>query len=187
MRKIKLQVQMTIDGFIGEPNGEMDWVSHNWTPDTVAYVQELTDSMDTILLGRKLAEGFIPHWAGVAADSASPEQAVGKLFSETPKIVFSNTLKTSEWEHTEVASDPVKVIGELKKQDGKDILVYGGATFVGSLISNGLIDELHVFVNPTAIGSGISIFSQLTEKRNYKLIKAQAFEGGMALLVYQPE
>jgi len=62
MRKLKLQVQMSVDGFIAGPNGEMDWLTFNWSDDLVTFVRELTASFDTIILGRKLAEGFIPHW-----------------------------------------------------------------------------------------------------------------------------
>ncbi|MCC6412607.1 MAG: dihydrofolate reductase family protein, partial [Saprospiraceae bacterium] len=64
MRKLKLQVQTSIDGFIAGPNGEMDWVNQNWGDDINAYVTAITEPVDTILLGRKLAEGFIPYWTG---------------------------------------------------------------------------------------------------------------------------
>ena len=59
MRKLKLQVQMTVDGFVGGPNGELDWMQWNWSDDIKNYVSELTDSVDTILLGRKMTDGFI--------------------------------------------------------------------------------------------------------------------------------
>ena len=62
MRKLKVQVQISIDGFIAGPNGEMDWMNFNWSDDLKQYVTELTGTIDTILLGRKLAEGFIPYW-----------------------------------------------------------------------------------------------------------------------------
>ena len=64
MRKLKLQVQMSVDGYICGPNGEMDWMTWNWDDKILAYVTELTDSVDTILLGRKMTDGFIGHWSG---------------------------------------------------------------------------------------------------------------------------
>ena len=73
MRKLKLQVQMSIDGFIAGPNGEMDWMNVNWGDDINNYVANITEPIDTIVLGRKLAEGFIPYWAGVAANPDNPE------------------------------------------------------------------------------------------------------------------
>ncbi len=61
MRKLKLQVQLTLDGFVGRQNGEMDWMTLNWDDKIKKYVTELTEPVDCIILGRKLAQGFIPH------------------------------------------------------------------------------------------------------------------------------
>ena len=102
MRKLKLQVQMSVDGFISGQNGEMDWMSFNWTDDIKKYVSEITEPIDTILLGKNLATGFIPHWAAVAKDKNNPEQEAGIKYSATQKIVFSKTLTKSEWDNTEV-------------------------------------------------------------------------------------
>ncbi|WP_262922974.1 dihydrofolate reductase family protein [Hymenobacter cellulosilyticus] len=104
MRKLKLQVQITVDGFIGGPNGEMDWMTFNWDEALLGYVQALTDPVDCIVLGRKLAEGFIPHWAGVAANPEAPDYAAGQKFTATPKVVFSRTLRESPWANTILAT-----------------------------------------------------------------------------------
>jgi dihydrofolate reductase len=135
MRKLKLQVQMTIDGYIAGPEGEMDWIEFNWDDALKRYVNEITEPVDCIVLGRKLAEGFIPTWAGVAADPDNPENAAGKKFTETHKVVFTKTLDQSKWNNTVLAQgDVVEEITNLKQQDGKDIIAYGGASFVSSLI-----------------------------------------------------
>ena len=63
MRTFRLQVQTTVDGYMGGPSGEMDWMTFPWSDDVGEYVQALMDPVDTIVLGRKLAEGFIPAWA----------------------------------------------------------------------------------------------------------------------------
>jgi len=89
MRKLKLQVQMTIDGFITGENGEMGWIKFPWTEDIINYVKQITEPVDTILLGRKLAEGFIPHWSNVVTNPENPEYEAGLKFTSTPKIVFS--------------------------------------------------------------------------------------------------
>jgi dihydrofolate reductase len=62
MRKLKIQVQVSIDGYIAGPNHEMDWMQFPWTDDINSYVSEITAPVDLILLGKNLAEGFIPHW-----------------------------------------------------------------------------------------------------------------------------
>lgn len=187
MRKLKLQVQMSIDGFISGPKGEMDWLAFNWSEDVKKYVDEITKPVDTIVLGKNLAMGFIPHWAAVANDKDNPEQEAGIKFTQTPKIVFSKTLTQSEWEHTEVENgDFVEKINALKNQPGNDIIVYGGGKFVSSLIKAQLIDELHLFINPAILGKGMPIFQEVDSIQKLSLLSSRHFDCGIMVLVYRP-
>lgn len=187
MRKLKLQVQMTVDGFIGGPNGEMGFGVWDWDDALRQYVTDLTEPVDCIVLGRRLAEGFIPHWAGVAADPTHPEQSAGRKFTDTPKVVFSTTLEKSLWENTTLATGGlVDAINALKAQPGQDIIAYGGAAFVASLVKHNLIDDYHFFVNPAAIGKGLSIFSALEGMLALTLVKATPFACGIVVLHYAP-
>jgi dihydrofolate reductase len=182
MRKLKLQVQMSVDGYIAGPNGEMDWMVWDWDDALKQYVGEITAPVDCIVLGRKLAQGFIPHWA------SHPEQEGADKFNTTKKVVFTKTLERSEWDNTVLAKgDLAEEINNLKKQAGKDIIAYGGANFVSALIKEGLIDEYHLLINPTAIGNGMPIFKGLDTKQNLTLKKATAFDCGITLLHYQPK
>ena len=191
MRKLVLQVQMTTDGYVAGTNGEMDWMELNWDDDLNQYVADLTEPVDCIVLGRKLAEGFIPHWASVAANPANPEFTAARKFTDTHKVVFSNTLDKSAptvlgWNNTVLAKgDLVDEITALKKQDGKDIIAYGGATFVSALIQEGLIDEFHLFVNPTAIGNGMTIFKEPESNQNLTFVKSISFDCGIVMLNYE--
>lgn len=184
MRKLKLQVQMTLDGYIAGPNGEMGWMALPWTPDLEAYVGEITQPVDTILLGRKLAEGFIPYWASVASQADHPEVAAGQKFTETPKVVFSRTLAEPAWESTVLARDLIQEVSHLKQQTGGDLIAYGGATFVSSLIQHGLIDEYHLLINPVAIGQGMPIFQELTQYQQLTLVQTRSFACGIVLMHY---
>ena len=186
MRKLKLQVQISVDGFISGPNGEMDWMVWDWDDGLKDYVKEITEPVDCIVLGRNLAQGFIPHWAKVAANPDDPEFAAGKKFTDTPKVVFTKTLERSEWDNTVLAKgDLVDEISRLKELDGSDIIAYGGATFVSSLIKCDLIDEFHLLVNPVALGTGKAIFSELDGARRLVLDKSRAFSSGIVLLRYR--
>lgn len=188
MRKLKLQVQTSVDGYICGPNGEMAFLGRKWDAGLIQYVTALTEPIDTIVLGHNLAKGFIPHWASVAANPDHPEHLAGVKFSSTPKVVFTKTLDESKWENTILAKgDVVDEINQLKNKEGQDIIAYGGATFVGSLVKNGLIDEYHLFVNPAAIGQGKSIFNQLTGTQELTLVKALPFECGIVVLHYEPK
>jgi dihydrofolate reductase len=185
LRKLKLQVQMTVDGYIAGRNGEMDWMTLNWDNELKKYVKEITEPVDCIVLGRKLAQGFIPHWAARPAG----EDAWGiDKFNNTPKVIFTKTLDKSEWDNTILAKgDLVDEITKLKQQDGKDIIAYGGATFVSALIKQGLIDEFHLFINPTAIGNGMTIFQELDRKQNLTVVKSTSFDCGIIVLNYEPK
>jgi dihydrofolate reductase len=184
MRKVKLQMQLSLNGFVAGPNGEMDWMTWNWDDALKKYVTDLTAPVDCIIMGRKLAQGFIPYWADVASRPDDPQFLFGKIMHDTPKVVFTKTLEKSEWENAVLAKGNLAdEINNLKKQEGSDIIVYGGANFVANLIEDGLVDELHLFINPAAIGNGMSIFNN---KKNFKLVKATPFECGIVVLNYQP-
>ena len=184
MRKLKLQVQISIDGYVAGPNSEMDWMAWNWGDDIKGFGMELTAPVDTILLGRKMTDGFINHWAMVAGDEQNPEYAFGKKMHDTHKVVFTKTLKESPWPNTVLATgDITEEVNKLKKQEGGDIIVYGGASLVASLIENNLIDEYNLFVNPTAIGDGMKIFNGRTK---LELIKSLPFSCGINVLIYKP-
>jgi dihydrofolate reductase len=132
-----------------------------------------------------MTDGFVSHWSNAAKNTDDPEYAAAKKFVELPKIVFSRTLNKSIWDNTEIATgDYVQFINQLKKKSGKDIIVYGGAGFVSSLIKNNLIDEYHLFINPTAIGKGLEIFKDLNEKLNLKLVNTKIFSNGVVGLFY---
>jgi len=173
---------MSVDGYIAGTNGEMDWLVRDWDDKLKKYVGAITEPVDCIVLGRKLAQGFIPHWA-----SNLQEEGADK-FNSTNKVVFTKTLEKSEWDDTVLAKgNLVDEITKLKKQDGKDIIAYGGATFVSALIKHGLIDEFHLFINPTALGNGLSIFKELDGKQNLTLIKSTSFDCGIVVLKYEPK
>lgn len=190
MRKLKLQVQISADGYIAETDGKTDWMVWDWS-DKWSWDDELKkhfnntmESVDCILLSRKMAEeGFITHWTKAAENQNDVRFAFAKKVNETRKVVFTKTLAKSEWENVDLAiGDLTEEVNYLKAQEGKDIIVYGGANFVSNLIKHGLIDEYHLFINPTALGSGMSIF---TERTNLKLVKSQAFDCGIVVLTYK--
>jgi len=190
MKKLKLQVQMSADGFVGGPNGELDWMTWNWDDKLKKYVNDLTDSVDTILLGRKMTDGFIGHWAHIVNNKPGDESYdFAKKMIDKPKFVFTKTVNESPWGNSNTSlakGDLTEEVKKLKAQNGKDIIVYGGATFVSSLVKENLVDEYYLFINPAVIGEGLSIFNALDGKRNLRLVESIPFECGVVLLKYVP-
>lgn len=185
MRRLKLQMQISLDGFVAGPGHEMDWMTWNWDEELNNYVTQITAPVDQILLGRNLAAGFIPAWDGTLAKSENDASA--QKMVNTPKLVFSKTLESSTWNNTTlVKGDLAEEVTKLKQLPGGDLIAYGGATFSTSLIINNLIDDYHLFLNPVAIGKGLSIFQMLQQYLKLKLIESKAFSCGVVALHYQP-
>lgn len=185
MRTVKLQMQVSLDGFVAGPNGEMDWMVWDWDDELKKYINEINDPVDCILLGRVLAQGFIPTWASRLENPETADAFTQKM-NDLPKVVFSKTLHESEWENTRLVENIAEEINHLKQQPGNDIMLYGGATLTSSFIQHDLIDEYYLFINPVALGSGLPIFKGLESKLNLKLIESRSFSCGIVALCYEP-
>src|SRR5437867_4265407 len=104
MRTLKLQMQISVDGYVAGPNGELDWMTWNLDPKLLQFINLLTDSSDTILLGRKMTDGFVGYWENVVNNQPdSPEFSFARKMVDTPKVVFSKTLAESKWNNTRLA------------------------------------------------------------------------------------
>ncbi len=193
MRKFILQMQMSVDGFVGA-DGDYDWQVWNWGDDNGwdeslkldfnAYFQ----SIDTILLSRKMAEeGYLTHWGNAATRyPQEPFYAFAQRIVDVQKVVLSDRLKESRWERTVVRSgDLPHEVGTLKAEKGGNIAVFGGAGFASALIAAGLVDEFQFFINPAALGGGTRIFDQ-AGFRKLHLIGSKAYECGIVVSRYAP-
>ena len=185
MRKIKLQMQITADGFVAGPEGQLDWMTWEMDEKLKALINELADTSHTILLGRKMTSGFIKYWEHAITQPESPEYSLARKMVDIPKVVFSKTLDHVDGQNVRVENaDLSEAVNQLKRAPGKDVIVYGGATFVSSLIENGLIDDLNFFVNPVAIGNGMRIFK---DHRPLTLTSSVAYACGIVVNAYKPK
>jgi dihydrofolate reductase len=185
-RKVILSMQMTLDGYVAGPNEEMDWVISS----NDAWIEIFKDleSVDTHLLGRKMYPGYAQFWQSALKDTSMPAGFVkfAQIADKTQHIVFTHDkdFKPS-WHNTRVAHDPQKEINELKKQPGKNIIVWGGANFASGLINLGLIDEYRITLNPTLLGGGKALFNNLKKRNTLKLIDSRPLASGLVILRYQ--
>jgi len=184
MRKLKVQMQITIDGFVARPDGTQDWMVTDGDTAGVDFATKIADDHGLILMGRKMSKDFLPYWEKVVDGGKNMDMyELATRMVDIPKIIFSKTLKSTKGRNTRVENGDLKTeIQKLKSQPGKDILVYGGATFVSNLIKEDLVDEFMFFVNPVAIGAGMSIFH---DTRKMKLLNTTEFPSGEVLNHYQ--
>jgi dihydrofolate reductase len=175
---------MTINGMVAGLNGENAWMTFNPDEEYMTFLNTNFDAADTILLGRKAAEGFINYWEDTLAKN--PATPLAKKIVDTPKVVFTKTLYQSTWNNTSLAKGDLAVeIANLKNQAGKDILVLGGAGFVSSLIKENLIDEYNLIINPTAMSNGMTIFSSIEKIQQLAPTQAKLYPGGKIVLTYK--
>ena len=193
MRKIIAALQVSLDGFIEGPNGELDWAMAE-DEETWSDVFEMLTHVDTFILGRVMYPAYEQYWlailanpAGVLPFSGKPpsknEIAYARLADKTPHIVVSRTLDKVAWKTTRIVRD-VEEIRKLKQQPGKDMHVVGGATLVSSLMNLGLIDELQLMVNPLILGGGKTLFKDVKEQHVLKLILTKPLKSGKVSLTY---
>jgi len=157
-----------------------------WDNEMESFSIDNLKNVDCILLGRKTAEGFIPYWKRVASNPKDSLYKLGKPLADIPKVIFSNKLKASKWDNaTLVKGNFVEEIKSLKRKKGKDIIVYGGYSFVSSLIQHGLIDELYLLVNPVVVGGGKPFIKSLKSSLQLTLLKCKPFPCGTVLLCYK--
>lgn len=180
---------MSLDGYVARPNGALDWMTWDEDNELIQLINSLIEASDTILLGRKMTDEFVNYWEDVVNNKpGSPEFTFAKKMVDIPKVVFTKTLEKSRWNNTTLATGNLaEEIAKLKSQDGKDIIVYGGAGFVSSLIKEGLIDEYYIFLNPTAIGDGMTIFKSLDRTQKFSVVASTYYSCGITVLHYQPK
>lgn len=186
MRKVILAMQVTLDGFIEGPNGELDWAMKE-DEEMWKDVFELQRSADTLLPGRVMYPGFEKYWLSVPTNPSSTKNEIeySRLADKMQKIVFSRTLRKVEWVSARVVNDHIaEEIQRMKHLPGKDMVLLGGAGLASTFMNLGLIDEYHLIVNPLVLGGGKQLFKDVKEQHNLKLLNTKTLKSGKVVLHY---
>ena len=172
MRLLILQMQMTLDGFIGGPNGEVDWAFPGFSDEYAAWGTAELWNASIHLMGRVTYGEMAAHWPTSTEPYAAP-------MNEIPKLVFSRTLKRADWPETRiVAIDPGPEVARLKRDNGKPLLVHGGAQIARALIRSGQIDVYRLIVHPVVLGKGRSLFDEIDAPFRLRLTELRKFDTG---------
>jgi dihydrofolate reductase len=185
MRKIIAALQTSVDCFIAGPNGEMDWAIEE-DEETWRVMNEILNSVDTLILGGRMYPEYEQYWLSVLANPSigtENDKAYARRADKIPHIVLSKTLDKVKWKTTRVVRD-VEEIRKMKQQPGRNMLSFGGATMISTLMDQRLIDEVHLIVNPLILGGGKALFKDVKERRNLKLIEAKPLKSGKVRLMY---
>jgi dihydrofolate reductase len=183
-------MQVTLDGYILGPNGEVDWV------DSWADGLELLPPVDAFVLGGGMFPQYEQFWAAILDDPSAASDMLGRdpyprevnyarVAAETPHLVLSNTLTDPSWPTARIVHD-VDEIRALREQPGKAAYVVGGPGLVTSLINAGLLDELRLIVHPVVVGGGTALFGGFSERQALDLVSAQPMASGRVCLAYRP-
>lgn len=179
MKKVILDLAVTLDGFIEGPNGEIDWCIMDDDMDFDGFLS----GIDTIFYGRVSYEA----WGNFQPDeNVSPaEKALWKGVHSKKKYVFSSQNKKDD-NAVFVNSHISQKVNEIKKQSGKDIWLYGGASLIKTFIQLNLIDIYRISVHPTVLGNGKPLFEDLKNRIELKLLETNIFKSGVVQLIYEP-
>ena len=184
MRKLIMWNVITLDGYF-EGNQNWDLSFHNviWGQELEKLSIEQLQSADYLVFGRVTYEGMAAYWTKAEGEAA--EQEVAKLMNSIPKIVFSKTLKTADWNNTTIISEnSTAEIQKLKEQSGNDIYVFGSANLSETFINDNLFDEYRIGIAPVILGSGRPLFRQGINSSKLSLISAQQLLTGGVVLKY---
>ena len=185
MRKIVLFMHTTIDGFAGGPNGEMDWIHVD--DEIFDFAGNETDKADAALYGRVTYEMMDGYWPTAAdqPNASKHDKQHSKWYNSVTKFVLSKTLQDDQSKKTVVIHDNIgDKVNEIKKQPGKNILIFGSPTAVQSLLAENLVDEIWLFVNPVVLGTGLAFFNGVKSKLALKLVSSKTFVSGVVCLHY---
>lgn len=184
MRKIILNLTLTLDGFIEGPNGEIDWIVGDNSVDFGDILNEIISDKDAIFYGRKSYE----LWGNYSPEQGSQKlkDAYALMHSKT-KYVFSET-KTSDDTSAIFINDNIrKRVEEIRHQPGKNIWLYGGASLITTFLNLGLVDEYHLAIQPVILGKGKPLFQNIEQRHRLKLLSAKGYPSGVTLLIYDTD
>lgn len=182
MRKLVLQMGVSLDGLVARPGefGAGGWGVPPEDPALKARKLDWLRAAGLHLMGRATYEEMAGFWP-------SSDDEYAKPMNDLPKVVFSKTLTRAEWPDSTIASGNLAdEISALKREPGKDMIAWGGATFAQSLSRLRLVDEYRLVLQPVALGDGLPLFAGLTSPFVLDLIEAKAYSDGAVLHVYRP-
>lgn len=181
MRKIILNLAITLDGFIEGPNGELDWLVRDPSVDFGDILNDILSDKDAIFYGRISYE----KWGHFSPEQGSARmKAAYKLLHTKTRYVFSHS-KTGDGTNAIFINDNIKEkVKQLRQQPGKNIWLYGGAKLITTFLNLDLVDRFRLAVHPVIIGKGKPLFENIKNRHRLDLVSVEGYKSGITLLTY---
>jgi dihydrofolate reductase len=174
-------MSVSLDGYVEGPNREIDW--HLVDDEFNAYAADTLAATDALLMGRVTYELMAGYWPTARGD----DPAVTRLMNDTPKLVFSRTLREVPWRNSRLALGSIAdEVAALRRDPADGLLWVGGSTLATSLIEQDLPDELRIIVTPVLLGARKPVFGGIRTRRSLRLLATRPFHSGAVLLTYVP-
>ncbi|HVD89525.1 MAG TPA: dihydrofolate reductase family protein [Jatrophihabitantaceae bacterium] len=181
MKKLIASIYISLDGIVEAPE---NWYIPYADDEAEGYARQQLFASDSLLLGRRTYEGFAAAWPSRPDNDGGFAARINSM----PKHVVTRSLTQdkAEWNATIIADDMPAEVRRLKKQPGKDILLYGSGSLVDALVDHDLIDELRLWIIPVVVGNGKRLFSDRKVMKSWQLVGTTPFRSGAVVLAYVP-
>jgi dihydrofolate reductase len=184
MAKVIVWNLVTLDGYF-EGTEKWDLSFHNdaWGAELDALSKEFGKRAQVLVFGRVTHDGMKAYWT---SPEAKEDSEVTRYMNALPKLVASRSVQSSDWNNTRVTADIVGEIARLREAPGKDVLVFGSAELVDTLLKQNQVDELMLAVVPVRLGAGTLFFKPGGERRKLDLLESRPLKNGTVILRYEP-
>lgn len=185
MRKLVLFAHISLDGFAGDSHGGLGFLSYDEELQQVA--DELVKTVGAPVYGRNTYQLMKGYWPTILDNPNANKHELdhARWVQQVPKIVFSTTLASADWNNTTLIKDNVvEAVNKLKQQPGNDLVLFGSPGLAKSLMNLGLIDEYKLTLHPVILGSGISLFDSKTQMNKLTLLSSKTLGSGVVTLHY---
>jgi dihydrofolate reductase len=191
VRKLIVQTFLTLDGVMQAPGGPEEddsggfayggWLVNDWDEQTGEVMDEATSKSFAMVLGRGTYDIMAAYWPHASEEEGGP------VFNEVTKYVASRSQPTLEWSNSVlIEGDPAEGLAALKEQDGPQLVVYGSANLIQTLLRRGLVDEFRLWIFPLVIGSGKRLFAEGTIPAGLELVDSKISTTGVMMGTYVP-